>query len=229
MTAILRFKRRSARDWVGRWTAAAGALVVALALTSSASNSFATTIEACQHHDGTITVIEPQGSKGPNACTSGQVLITWDVAGPQGPAGPAGPTGPAGAQGPAGALGPIGNAGPAGPAGPTGLTGPAGPAGATGAVGPAGPIGDSGPAGPTGATGAVGPAGPIGDTGATGPAGPTGGNGTSRPGRSCWTCRANRCHGCHRRNWSYRSDRTSGAGGRYVRRTMGQPDELFAA
>lgn len=89
-------------------------------------------------------------------CHSGDISVTWDQTGPQGPAGLDGATGPAG---------------PAGPTGATGATGPAGPQGLTGPVGPAGPQGPTGPMGPAGATGATGPAGP---TGATGPAGPTG-------------------------------------------------------
>jgi hypothetical protein len=139
-----------------------GALVVALAFASSASSSFATTIEACQTREGKIRVIKPESSRGPDQCGPNQTLLTWNVAGVQGPIGPAGATGQAGSAGPAGALGPTGSKGNVGPAGP---------------AGPAGPNGDVGAAGPTGPTGSVGPAGPAGIAGATGANGATGATG----------------------------------------------------
>ncbi len=113
-------------------------------------------------------------------CSTGEVAVTWNITGPQGPIGPQGTTGPAGptgATGPAGATGPVGLTGPVGPAGAMGPAGANGPAGAAGAVGPAGPAGPMGPAGangPAGPTGPAGPAGPTGPAGATGPAGPQG-------------------------------------------------------
>jgi hypothetical protein len=114
----------------GRWTVAA--LIVALAYTSSVSNSFATTIEACQSRDGKITVIEPESSRGPDTCGPKQTVLTWNVAGPQGPAGVQGQAGAAGPSGPLGPTGSKGTTGPAGPAGPTGATGATGASGATG-------------------------------------------------------------------------------------------------
>ncbi len=187
------------RGSVGRWTVAAGALIVALTVTASASNSFATIIEACQRRNGRILIVDPKGSKGPAHCDQDETLITWNVQGltgqmgqqgPAGPVGQAGPAGQAGSAGPAGPLGPIGSAGPSGPSGPmgnagaAGLTGPAGPSGPmgdTGAAGPTGPAGPSGPMGDTGAAGLTGPAGPSGPMGDTGAAGPTGPSGPSGP------------------------------------------------
>jgi hypothetical protein len=162
-----------------RWTM--GALVVALAFASSVSNSFATTIEACQSREGKIRVIQPQSSSGPDECGPNQRLLTWNIAGAQGPIGPAGATGQAGSAGPSGPLGPTGSNGNTGPKGDKGDTGPAGPTGATGPAGPTGPNGSIGPTGSTGDTGAAGPAGPTGATGSTGPAGATGDVGPSGP------------------------------------------------
>ncbi len=87
-------------------------------------------------------------------CRSTEMLLSWNIEGPQGLVGPPGPQG---LQGPRGS---DGVTGATGPQGPTGLTGPTGAAGATGPQGP------TGLTGPTGAAGATGPQGP---TGARGP------------------------------------------------------------
>jgi type VI secretion system Hcp family effector len=134
-----------------------------------------------------LSVIDPsagQSCNGPNADTSPQTTLTWNVTGPQGPAGTPGATGAKGATGATGPTGATGARGPAGPTGTTGATGPQGPAGPTGTTGATGPQGPAGPTGTTGATGPQGPAGPTGTTGATGPqglAGPTGTTGARGP------------------------------------------------
>lgn len=78
-------------------------------------------------------------------CHSGDVAVTWDQVGPQGPSGVDGATGPMG------------------PAGAVGATGVQGPAGVDGATGPQGPVGATGATGLTGATGATGATGPAPD------------------------------------------------------------------
>jgi hypothetical protein len=150
MSKSSKFERGS----VGRWTMAM--LIAAFAFSSSVSNSFATTIEACQNRDGKIRVIKPESSRGPDTCGPNQTLLTWNIAGPQGPSGPAGATGQAGSAGPSGPLGPVGSAGSQGVKGDKGDVGPAGPAGATGSTGATGATGATGTTGTTGATGASG-------------------------------------------------------------------------
>jgi hypothetical protein len=72
------------------------AFVVALALVPGSAE--AQQIFACVNNSsGTIHVVAPNV-----ACQSNEVLLNWNVAGPQGPAGPIGSVGPAGPQGPAG-------------------------------------------------------------------------------------------------------------------------------
>src|SRR5262245_27989522 len=65
-------------------------------------------------------------------CTSKELLVTWNMMGPQGPQGPIGLTG---SPGPEGSQGPIGLTGAMGPEEPQG------PSGLQGAQGPAGPVG----------------------------------------------------------------------------------------
>jgi Phage Tail Collar Domain/Collagen triple helix repeat (20 copies) len=92
-------------------------------------------IDACyQKSSGKLRLLDPRGG---DACTNGEIPISWNEQGPAGAEGPAGPEGPQG---------------PAGPAGPEGPTGPAGATGSQGATGPAGPIGPAGPQGPAGTT-----------------------------------------------------------------------------
>jgi len=92
-------------------------------------------------------------------CTSKELLVTWNILGPQGPQGPIGLTGspgPQGPQGPMGLTGALGPEGPQGPSGPPGAQGPAGPVGATGLIGPQGPKGDKGDQGDPGLPGVAG-------------------------------------------------------------------------
>jgi len=102
----------------------AGAFVVALALTPISAD--AQPISACVNNSsGTIHVVA-QGAP----CASNEILLVWNMVGPQGPPGPVGPTGPMGLVGATGAQGP---AGPPGTPGATGAQGPAGPPGTPGA------------------------------------------------------------------------------------------------
>lgn len=94
---------------------------------------------------GTWRPIDYPGVK----CKTGETMLAWNQAGPQGAPGVAGPTGPTGPAGPAGPPGPVG------PVGATGAQGPKGDTGPTGATGPQGPAGDAGPTGATGPAGAV--------------------------------------------------------------------------
>ena len=151
------------RRRIGRWMM--GMLIGTIAFAFSVSNSFATTIEACQNRHGKITIIQPEGSKGPDSCGLNGTLLTWNVAGPQGLTGPQGPIGPAGVAGPTGVAGSAGPAGPLGPVGSAGATGPTAIAAPPDqqdqlaipdAAGPAGPTGPAGADGATGATGAPG-------------------------------------------------------------------------
>jgi hypothetical protein len=71
-------------------------------------------------------------------CTSNEVIVHWDITGPQGAPGPQGATGPQGAVGPQGPQGPEGPQGPAGPQGPQGEKGDPGTA-----TRPAGPCFDT--------------------------------------------------------------------------------------
>jgi hypothetical protein len=89
-------------------------------------------------------------------CTSKELLVTWNIMGPQGPIGLTGSPGPQGPQGPMGLTGAMGPAGPQGPSGPQGAQGPAGPVGATGPLGPQGPKGDKGDKGDPGLPGVAG-------------------------------------------------------------------------
>ena len=92
-------------------------------------------ITACQKPGKSFLRVVQDASK----CRHGELVVTWNVRGPEGPPGPTGPAGPAG---------PEGEAGPAGPQGPQGEQGPAGAQGPQGSQGPAGPAGPQGPAGP---------------------------------------------------------------------------------
>jgi hypothetical protein len=87
------------------------------------------------HRGGQIRIIDVNGHCGRN-----EVLLVWNVSGPQGPAGPPGPQGHPGPQG------------VPGPAGPAGATGSQGPKGDTGEPGPPGPAGPQGVPGSPGAT-----------------------------------------------------------------------------
>ena len=104
----------------------AGAFVVALALAPITAD--AQQIFACVNNSsGTIHIVAQNVP-----CQNNEMLLVWNVVGPQGPPGVAGPAGPAGAPGATGPQGPAGPAGPQGPAGaqgPVGATGPQGPAG----------------------------------------------------------------------------------------------------
>jgi formylglycine-generating enzyme required for sulfatase activity len=111
-------------------------------------------INACVNaSDGTLRIVaEP-------VCKNKEVLLSWNIMGPQGEQGPQGATGPQGDVGPTGPQGEQGiqgEVGPAGPAGPQGEQGLPGDAGATGPEGPTGPQGEQG------IQGDVGPAGPAG-------------------------------------------------------------------
>jgi hypothetical protein len=90
-----------------------------------AVDSYAATpsvIEACYAKStGAVRIVVNSAG-----CKSGEVAISWNQQGPQGPmgsTGPAGATGPAGSTGPQGPEGPVGATGPAGPAGPQGVPG----------------------------------------------------------------------------------------------------------
>lgn len=80
-------------------------------------------------------------NKDAQACKSGEMALTWNQRGPQGPQGIQGQQGPQGLPGQNGAPGATGPKGDRGPQGPTGVRG---------AAGPQGPKGDQGPAGPPG-------------------------------------------------------------------------------
>lgn len=141
-----------------RWTLGAAAAVVVMLGLASTGN--AQTVTLCINmKKGTIVSIG-----GP--CGGGQVNLTFDQNGVQGPAGPTGPQGPAGLPGATGAPGGIG---PQGAQGAPGQAGDIGPVGILGPVGPTGPPGlagfDAGPTGPSGATGPQGATGPVGPTG----------------------------------------------------------------
>lgn len=114
-------------------------------------------------------------------CLGSEMMISWNIEGPQGPQGETGPQGPVGPQGDTGAQGPMGATGPQGPVGPQGDVGPVGPRGDTGPAGPqglTGAQGDTGDMGPQGPAGPQGDTGPKGDTGDEGPQGPQGLAGT---------------------------------------------------
>jgi hypothetical protein len=101
-------------------------------------------IHACyKASNGVVDVIDDAVT----TCGSGEVDMSWNIAGP---AGPQGPVGPAGAQGPTGPQGSQGTSGPSGPQGRSGAAGPAGVAGPAGLAGPAGPNGSVGPQGAKG-------------------------------------------------------------------------------
>lgn len=93
--------------------------------------------------DGTVWLVESDGSRTQLAASSGQV----------GPQGSEGATGPTGADGPQGEQGVAGATGATGPQGVKGDTGAAGPTGGAGATGPQGETGETGPAGADGADG----------------------------------------------------------------------------
>ena len=110
-----------------RATGIAGAFVVALTLAPISADAQQQIFACVNNSSGTIHIVAQNVP-----CQNNEMLLVWNVVGPQGPPGVAGPAGPAGAPGATGPQGPAGPAGPQGPAGaqgPVGATGPQGPAG----------------------------------------------------------------------------------------------------
>jgi hypothetical protein len=80
-----------------------------------------------------------------NACSSNETTVTWNEQGPTGPQGATGAQGATGSQGAPGSQGPTGSQGVQGMAGAQGLQGPAGASGTTGTQGPTSYGADLGP------------------------------------------------------------------------------------
>ncbi len=109
-------------------------------------------INACvEPSSGDIRIVSD-----PSHCRKNEVLLSWNITGPQGLQGEPGIQGPAGPQGEQGTQGDAGPAGSQGEAGPAGPQGPQGPQGEQGIQGPAGLQGDPGAVGPQGPAGAPG-------------------------------------------------------------------------
>ncbi|MGH9138287.1 MAG: hypothetical protein ACRD0G_14785 [Acidimicrobiales bacterium] len=111
-------------------TFAAGALAGGLVFGAVAvgADTQSSEIQGCVHdRTGLVRIVDD-----PSQCRTGELAVSWNQTGPEGPPGPIGPQGPAGPegpQGPAGLQGEQGLQGPPGPTGPAGLQGPAGPPG----------------------------------------------------------------------------------------------------
>lgn len=151
------------------------------ALASSSTSSV--TYSACvSKHFGVLYRVEE--STTPH-CVTGDKLISWNQAGPEGPPGANGNSVLNGTGQPSSSLGNVGDFyldttsdtiyGPKTSSGwPTSGTSLVGVQGAQGPQGPQGPVGPQGVPGPTGSQGAQGPQGPQGPAGPVGPQGPAG-------------------------------------------------------
>ena len=115
-------------------------------------NSQSAVISGCyEKNTGLLRVIDAQAGK---TCTSWELPISWNQAGPKGDRGAQGIAGPQGAKGEKGDKGDRGDTGQAGAKGDPGPEGPKGADGADGAAGADGAPGATGPAGAKGDTGA---------------------------------------------------------------------------
>ena len=134
----------------------AGGLAVAAVFAGRAAFGAAaatpSTIQACFKPSNSVLYYIGPGA-GTRKCAAGDLLLEWNVVGPEGPRGPQGPQGLQGPQGPQGPQGLKGDTGAPGAAGATGPTGPQGEQGETGPAGPTGPEGPQGPPGPQGPAG----------------------------------------------------------------------------
>src|SRR6267143_813404 len=104
-------------------------VLAGITLTATIASADTDHLRVCVQRDGDVRLLLPG-----KACRANEVLLVWNLRGPQGPKGDTGPQGPTGAQGAPGSQG------PQGPAGPQGLQGTQGLQGPQGVAGPAGPV-----------------------------------------------------------------------------------------